>query len=97
MPSFGHVFTGRCQELGLSLRAFARKAGLSPGHMNRIANNHESPPLAALPAWADLLGLGGEDRETFIREGRLCHCPPEIVAEYRALRENCQRTITPPL
>ena len=83
--TFGAVLRSLCVAHGWSMRAFARTVGLSPGHVCRIMQGHERPPLDALPAWADLLQLNDEQRVAFLREGRLTHTPAEIAAEYRAL------------
>ena len=80
------------QAMGLSIRAVGKIIGLSPGHINRIANGHEPVPLRLIHEFADLFGLWHEARDEWIMEVRLSHCPPEIASEYRAMRERLSRT-----
>jgi len=87
MPSqFSNLFRRRLLALDVGIREFARRTGMSAGHISRIATGHEAPPQDELARWATLLELQGQQREVFIREGLLTHTPRSIAAEYRRLR-----------
>ena len=73
------------QAMGLSIRFLGKLAGISAGHINRVANGHEPVPLRLAHDFADILHLFGPEREEWLREVRLAHCPPEIVSEYREM------------
>ena len=80
------------QAMGLSIRAVGKIVGVSAGHINRIANGHEPVPLRLVYEFADLFGLWHEARDEWVLEVRLGHCPPEIAAEYRAMKARLSRT-----
>ena len=51
----GESLRGRREELGLSLRAAAERAGISPAHLSEVERGRKEPSLAKLTALADAL------------------------------------------
>ena len=88
---FSLLLRRRLAAQDLGIREFARRTGLSAGHVSRIATGHEPPPLSALTAWAVLLDLHGQQRAAFLREGMLAHTPAAIASEYRRFRRLVER------
>lgn len=71
--------------LGWSHRAFARKLGRSNGFVSQIIRGERLPPLDLIESWGDELGLSTTERDAFILEAKLEHCPESISASYREL------------
>lgn len=65
--------------------AAAGKMGLSSGALSQYRHNKICPPLKKLPAWADALGLEGQEREDFIVLGHLAHAPEQIERSFLAM------------
>jgi hypothetical protein len=80
-----------------SRRAFLRAAwsdddgrDSASSWLSKILAGRCAVPLDRLPAWADALGLNGEERERFILAGQLSACPPTIAAEFLRMRAQLQ-------
>lgn len=69
MHEFGAALRAAIERRGISQREFARLVGLSHSHVNRLVDGRATPPTAPLPTWADLLGLTGHTRDSFISLG----------------------------
>jgi transcriptional regulator with XRE-family HTH domain len=88
---FSLLLRRRLLAQGIGIREFARRSGLSAGHVSRISSGHEPPPLPELASWAILLDLQGQQRASFMREGMLAHTPAPIASEYRRFRRLIER------
>ena len=75
----------------ISQRAFARKVGVSNAFVPLIIQGKRLPPLDAIPAWADVLGLKGAARERLIELAQLEHTPAAIRERYEAMRRKTGR------
>ncbi len=69
-----------------SVRAFARAAGVSAGYVSRVMAGQRWPLPTKLRQWADLLGLTGTERVTFILSAELEASPEELRAHVLELR-----------
>lgn len=81
---FRQSLTQALQNAGISQREFADMVGMSSSNINRIiTGNHSAPPppLDRLDHWADLLGLTGEAKAEFIRQGQIAHIPARVRKE----------------
>jgi hypothetical protein len=63
---FGAVLDRHLEASDLSLRAFARLAGVPVSLLSRVKSGERAVPTERITAWADLLNLRGPDREEFI-------------------------------
>lgn len=98
MPNrFAELLAAYLKRAGdLSVAAFAERVGLSQPTMHRVATGGRPPDLDALDRWADVLGLEGDERATFILAGQLAHCPQPIVdllEQHRADQDAMERRI----
>ncbi len=57
----GAVIRSRREQLGISLRAFARQCGLSPAHVSKVERGLASPSVGTLSRIVQELGLDGSD------------------------------------
>lgn len=80
---FHELLSRLLEERGLSKSAFARDVGISYSQVIRVTLGARTPPLEALPAWVDALGLKGTERGRFILAGQFAHAP-EAVREHLA-------------
>jgi transcriptional regulator with XRE-family HTH domain len=65
-PSIDDLLGKYLEKRGMTLREFARRAGVPPSLVSRIRHGKRSLPTGRIEAWADLLGLTGHDRAEFI-------------------------------
>lgn len=65
-PSFGAVLDRHLAAKGLSLRAFARLTEVPVSLLSRLKSGERAVPTERIEAWADHLGLRGDDRSEFI-------------------------------
>lgn len=84
---------GRCEDgswpgFGGRFRAFSAQASTHLRTLTAIKAGLRPPPLDRIADWAQHLNLTGTDRETFIESAQLAHCPDEIVALVRSLRQD---------
>lgn len=63
----------------------AKRVGSTSGGMSLYRHGKVNPPLKKLPAWADALGLEGQEREDFIVLGHLAHAPEQIERSFLAM------------
>ncbi|MGB1526738.1 MAG: helix-turn-helix domain-containing protein [Miltoncostaeaceae bacterium] len=54
----GEALRARRDESGLSLRAAAERAGMSPAHLSEVERGIKEPSLGALARIADAIGVG---------------------------------------
>jgi hypothetical protein len=72
---------------GLTQRAFASSVRLHQGSLYRVLHQDGKPPLKMIERWADTLHLHGQEREQFLEEAFLLHCPDYIQTLVRKLRQ----------
>lgn len=56
---------------------FAKKVGTSPGFITDVMKERRTPPIDRIPAWSDVLGLKGSERERFLELAVITHIPTE--------------------
>ncbi len=83
--TFGSLLTALIAEKTEGKSAFARACGSTAGFINNVCRDRRLPPLDRIDSWADALKLTGPEREQFLIEANLAHCPPVIAAGWRTL------------
>jgi len=78
---------------GMSVSGFAERAGIHQPHLSAIRHGRRPAPMHRLEAWADLLGLRGEERERFLDLGAMTHCPERVRALVDRAEDHQGRTI----
>lgn len=72
----------------MSVRAFARAAGVSPGYVSRVIAGERWPLPKKLREWAEVLELKGAERMEFILTAELEAAPEELRAHVMELRKS---------
>ena len=54
---FGKYLKQRRESLGMTMRSFAEKVGISPAYLSDIENGHRNPPEKKLKNFIEALGL----------------------------------------
>lgn len=75
---FGGFLAERIERARLTRIAFAKAIGSSSGFMTDVIKGRRTPPLDRLDAWADVLGLDGQERTLFLDLAALAHLPDEV-------------------
>ena len=75
----------------MSVRAFARAAGVSAGYVSRVVAGERWPLPRRLREWADVLELRGAERMAFILAAELEAAPEELRAHVLDLRKKAAR------
>lgn len=73
--SFGSYLTALLAEKHLSMREFARLAGINQSALSQMKLGKRTVPLARVETWADVLGLTGRNRERFLDLAETTHIP----------------------
>jgi transcriptional regulator with XRE-family HTH domain len=76
--TFGALVTAHLERCALSQRAFAELVGMRQGQVNDLVRGRFPMPVRRIEAWADALGLAGDDRDRFREEALLTRAPTEI-------------------
>lgn len=75
---FGVVLDRHLEARDLSLRAFARQAGVPVSLLSRVKSGERAVPTERINAWADLLHLRGDEREEFVDAAMWTAVPARI-------------------
>jgi hypothetical protein len=59
----------------LSARAFAKRVNVGTSFLRNVMLGAKPVPENRIEPWAEALELAGEDRERFVDEAWLSHCP----------------------
>jgi transcriptional regulator with XRE-family HTH domain len=84
--TFGTLLKRYLDREGMSQMDLARSVNTSSSVVSEVQHDKRPPPLPRIDAWADALGLVGQERLGFLREALLAHCPEPIRDEMRTLR-----------
>jgi transcriptional regulator with XRE-family HTH domain len=76
----------------MSVRAFARAAGVSAGYVSRVVAGERWPLPRRLREWADVLELTGAERLAFILAAELEAAPKELQSHVLELRKTAARS-----
>lgn len=90
--SFGEILRAALRKR-LSVRAFAKSAGVSAGYVSRVIAGQRWPLPHRLRQWADLLEIKGEERLAFILAAQLETAPEELRGHVLALRRQVSRRL----
>jgi transcriptional regulator with XRE-family HTH domain len=63
---FGSILGKLLKKREVSLRAFAKEAGVPPSLVSRIIRGEHGIPMARIEPWADFFELNGQERSEFI-------------------------------
>ena len=74
------------ETMGMSSRAYAKLVKVSPAFVHLAQTGAKPVPAKRIVAWADALELVGKEREAFLDEAWLSHCPPHVVELVRRLK-----------
>jgi transcriptional regulator with XRE-family HTH domain len=84
---FPDLLAQLASERGLSLRALAMRAGMDPSYLNRVRHRERPLPIDRVEHLANALGLGGDERQSFIEQAHLTIVPEFVRSMIIALRE----------
>ncbi len=73
IEAFGPLLKRLLAERRLSISAFARLVRMSRNMVDLVARGGRLPPLDRLNDWAEVLTLGGKDRDRFVFLGHVAH------------------------
>lgn len=83
-PSFTDVLDRHLAAKGISLRAFARSAGVPVSLLSRLKKGQRAVPVGRIEAWADHLGLRGDERAEFIDSAMWTAVPKRLRPWFEA-------------
>jgi transcriptional regulator with XRE-family HTH domain len=73
---------------GLNQSTFAEQAGLQQQMVHVYLQGRSKPPLNQLHKWVEVLGLEGEERETFLWLANETYTPPVVWDRVKALEKS---------
>ena len=83
---FGKLLAQHLKRRRLPARGFALKVGVGTSFLRYVMLGVKPVPPKRIEAWADALELTGEQRERFVEEAWLSHCPKFVKALVGQLR-----------
>lgn len=84
--AFGALLNRAIHARGLSQRGFAAKVGSTGPFISMIVRGQRRVPLERLDAWMRVLELEGVERQEFVVQADLSHCPIRIQRLVAQLR-----------
>ena len=84
---FGKLLAQHLNRRRLSARSFALKVGVGTSFLRYVMLGEKPVPPKRIAAWADALELAGEERERFVDEAWLSHCPEYVRGLVARLRK----------
>lgn len=94
MEPFGPILKSLIKQRGMTITAFSKAAGVSRNMADFVVRNKRRPQLDQLGAWAEILGLRGNERDEFVLAGNWVHTPELIRKRLADLEAEVQRLKT---
>ncbi len=85
---FGALLDTLLEKRRLSARAFAKQVKVSKSLIHLVMTGERPIPPKRIETWADALELQAKERERFVEEAWLTHCPEYIVERYRGMKKH---------
>jgi hypothetical protein len=84
---FGDLLANHLKRRHLSARAFAKRVRIGTSFLRYVMLGSKPVPEKRIEPWADVLELAGEERERFVDEAWLSHCPDHVRKLVARLRK----------